>query len=315
MMEAHCADPEVRPARGHQAVLPRSDARVSRMARTSTVRAGALAALVQDDAMLEQLQKALSTAYSLDTLQRLVRFKLGRDLYDYAAPGNKQQVIFELLEAAQREGFVEQLIAAARDFNPGNETLREFAFQYGVESTKKSGQELQRLIGATRSNLDPVQLRQHIFEAETRVCRIEIATPDGRLHGTGFLVQPDVIMTNYHVMEPVIAGTVSTDRVDIRFDYKRTAARVISEGTSCPLAAEWLVDMSELGDVEQPEDDELDYAMCSSKKHRPIPVRHSAGIISSPIGRSLRRTPRSSSCSIRAAAPRSWRWIRAPSWV
>lgn len=113
--------------------------------------------------MLQQLHQALSDAYTLHTLERMVTFKLERDLYDLAAPGNKQQVIFELLAAAQREGFLEKLIVGARAFNPGNEGLRDFSRQYGLESTRKSTQELERIVDETGRNLDPVQLRQSIF--------------------------------------------------------------------------------------------------------------------------------------------------------
>lgn len=41
--------------------------------------------------MREQLQGALSDAFSLQTLQRTVRFKLDKDLYDYASPQDDKQ--------------------------------------------------------------------------------------------------------------------------------------------------------------------------------------------------------------------------------
>ncbi len=211
--------------------------------------------------MLEQLQKALSDAFSLATLERMVTFKLHKDLYDYAAPGNKQDVIFDLLDAATRENFVEELIVGARAFNPNNETLREFARQYGLESTGKNTQELERIIVAANENLDPVQLRQWIFEAETRVCRMEVSTPRGITYGTGFLVAPAVVMTNYHVLSEVIAKNVSPDKVVCRFDFKRTLARTVESGVECKLAADWLIDQSEVGPFDEPASDQLDFAV------------------------------------------------------
>ena len=88
--------------------------------------------------MLEHLQSALEAAFTLQSLQRMVKYKIGADLYDYAAPGTKPQVIFELLDAAERQGFLEKLIIGARIYNPGNELLLQFAQQYGLESTRKS---------------------------------------------------------------------------------------------------------------------------------------------------------------------------------
>jgi hypothetical protein len=211
--------------------------------------------------MLEQFQKALSDAFTLTTLERMVEFKLSKDLYDYAAPGNKQEVIFDLLDAATREGFLEELIVGARAFNPKNDSLREFARQYGLESTGKTTQELERLIVAANENLDPVQLRQWIFEAETRVCRMEISTPLGMKFGTGFLIAPAIVMTNHHVLNEVIAKEVAPDNVICRFDYKRTLARTVERGLECRLAADWLIDRSETGPLDEPTSDQLDYAV------------------------------------------------------
>jgi tetratricopeptide (TPR) repeat protein len=72
----------------------------------------------------EQIQKALSKAFSLDSLRRMLAIKLDRDLDDYAIQGDKRQVIFELVQAAGRENFLDELIAAAQQANPGNEELR-----------------------------------------------------------------------------------------------------------------------------------------------------------------------------------------------
>ncbi|MBL8295486.1 MAG: tetratricopeptide repeat protein [Bryobacterales bacterium] len=71
----------------------------------------------------ESIQDALSDAFDLQSLERMVRYGLGRDLEDYAT-GNKQHVIFKLITAAQREGFLEELVIAARKANPGNEKLQ-----------------------------------------------------------------------------------------------------------------------------------------------------------------------------------------------
>ena len=49
-----------------------------------------------------------------------------------------------------------------------------------------------------------------------RVCRIEFVGSGGV--GTGFLVGPDVVMTNYHVIESISRGDVSPTDVRLRFD-------------------------------------------------------------------------------------------------
>ncbi|MBL8292898.1 MAG: hypothetical protein JNN08_13725, partial [Bryobacterales bacterium] len=72
---------------------------------------------------LEPIHQALCAAFTLESLERMVALKLGRDLYNHAARGDKPQVVFELLTAAKREGFLDDLVIAAREFVPGNEKL------------------------------------------------------------------------------------------------------------------------------------------------------------------------------------------------
>ena len=56
----------------------------------------------------------------------------------------------------------------------------------------------------TNSHIDIVGWRERIAEIEGQVCRIQVVG-DGRVgHGTGFLDAADLVLTNYHVMEPVI---------------------------------------------------------------------------------------------------------------
>ena len=70
----------------------------------------------------ELIHEALCDAFDLQSLARMVRFKLGRDLEHYAT-GNKPHVVFKLIEAARREGFLDRLVISARESNPGNEKL------------------------------------------------------------------------------------------------------------------------------------------------------------------------------------------------
>ena len=44
-------------------------------------------------------------------------------------------------------------------------------------------------------------------------------------YGTGFLVAPDVVMTNYHVARSFWVGTDRAERVRLRFDYESARAR------------------------------------------------------------------------------------------
>lgn len=82
---------------------------------------------------------------------------------------------------------------------------------------------LERIVNSEDNFLDIDMLAGAIYSAQA-VGRIEM--PKGRAHGTGFLVGPDLILTNYHVFKSkdVLPSAV------IRFDYHADADGVVTQG-------------------------------------------------------------------------------------
>ena len=74
----------------------------------------------------EELQEALLSAFTLDTLRRMVRFGLDESLEQIAGPGNLRAVVFDLVDWAQREGRLPDLLQAAHKAAPGNARLNAF---------------------------------------------------------------------------------------------------------------------------------------------------------------------------------------------
>jgi hypothetical protein len=116
--------------------------------------------------------------------------------------------------------------------------------------------------------------REKLSRVESRVGRVEV---NGRALGTGFLVGPDTLLTNYHVLERVLAGTVAPTAVAVRFDYKVLADGTRSEGTLVKLhPTEWRQDESPYSPAEKagqpdgtpPTADELDYTFV--RLERPV---------------------------------------------
>jgi V8-like Glu-specific endopeptidase len=225
----------------------------------------------------EELQKALSDAFNPMTLQRMLEFKLHKDIYDFGAVGlgaDKQSLIFNLVDAAFREGFVNDLVIGAREFNPGNEALHELALSLGFVSTRTSKQERERIIDEAKSNLSPTSFREKIFQAEIRVCRLEIPAPEGKTaKGSGFLVAPALVMTNRHVVESLLDHGCDPAAARARFDYKAGTDNVtVQAGSVLKFAQQWLVDASEegpYGDEVLPQPHELDYAIVRLEKVPP----------------------------------------------
>jgi hypothetical protein len=59
-------------------------------------------------------------------------------------------------------------------------------------------------------------------------------------YGTGYLVAPDVVMTNFHVAEKFWNDKTKASRVRIRFDFEKGAAGAsVFDGTAFRLATAW----------------------------------------------------------------------------
>ncbi|HMQ34728.1 MAG TPA: effector-associated domain EAD1-containing protein, partial [Chloroflexaceae bacterium] len=228
---------------------------------------------------IRQFSEALRDAYStLPDLERLLRMGLDKRLADIALGRNLQQIAFELITTAESEGWHLDLLRAAREGNAGNPELFAFAQQLGAAPATPPPPELERLIRSTNSLLDLDPWRARLAAIEAQVCRVEVATNEWRAYGTGFLLGPDVVITNYHVVEAVIAGergetTHNRPRarardVALRFDYTRLAdGTVLNSGTVYRLADDWLIDASPPSPFDsrpgagEPGPDELDYAL------------------------------------------------------
>ena len=216
----------------------------------------------------QQLTHALIDAFpSQQRLFELVKFRLEKNLNAISMGGDLQEIVFKLIGTAEAEGWVDKLIASARESNPGNQLLFVFAQELNLATavpSSLSGLSLEKIIRKTNCFLDVNGWREKLGKIEAQVCRIEITTNNGREFGTGFLVAPNVVMTNYHVMEAVIEEKARTRDVILRFDYKqlRDDRRIVNPGTEYHLAEEWLIDKSPyVTENHMPTPDELDYAL------------------------------------------------------
>jgi len=136
---------------------------------------------------------------------------------------------------------------------------------------------LEQVVQTFGITLDASQFVERMAASLARICLVRIAGQD---LGTGFLVGPDLVLTNYHVLRDIIGAAGPADDVRFIFDY-RTSGGVVSEGPSVGLhnagagaaaPRPWLIDASPSTDAErghgvvpdlsQPTDtDHLDFAL------------------------------------------------------
>jgi hypothetical protein len=223
----------------------------------------------------QQYQQLMNVLIRLfPTPQRLEIFlttRLDKNLYVVAGPGELDYQMFNLIRTAESEGWTARLIAAAREARPTDDQLVAFAQAVGQAASSANRQELERTIKDTSSYLDVAQWRTRLGQIETQVGRVEVKLKNGQVaFGTGFLIRPDAVLTNYHVVKPVFDGQADAKAIIVRFDYKILADGVqINGGSPYALANDWVIASSPYSPVDKltdpagqlPTPDDLDFAI------------------------------------------------------
>jgi Effector-associated domain 1/Trypsin-like peptidase domain len=242
---------------------------------------------------IKQLRDALADAFRYpEEFETMLHLGLNKRLNAYAADNLiYPDKIYRVIDKADAQDWIEELVRAALEANPRNSELRRFYENawFSLNAPEKS--RLEVLIRNGKEPLDPGPWAEKFEKIGRQVCCIEINLGAGRppAVGTGILVADDLVLTNYHVMEPVILGEQGHRRgkekglaanigdVRFRFDY-----RLLPDGSSCQPetlhyltpSEKWLVhfsvpslsDLRTPNDDEYPKEDELDYALVRLSK-------------------------------------------------
>jgi hypothetical protein len=212
-----------------------------------------------------QLTQALLSAFpKREDLAMMLSFGLNEKLSEVAGGETYSGVVFNLIEWAQSQGRLEELVTAARVENPGNPDLRDLADLFKPPEARQPSQATAGSSAGTSPTLTQFVVDQHnkfldgeawrlrMSAAEAAVCRIEL--PAGQARGTGFLLAPDGVMTCYFVVSEVLEGRTSGKDIVLRFDYRTDASGAVTyPGVEYHLAHDWLIDSSPI--------EQLDYAL------------------------------------------------------
>jgi hypothetical protein len=115
------------------------------------------------------LQEALIGAFPYkSSLKQMLSFGLDKNLDAIAGGNNLQDIVFTVIEAAEAQGWVEDLVRAAREQNPGNPALKAIAqellnpnpgkLQQEVEILRQEQEKLDDDLSSAR-NVDYTKLR------------------------------------------------------------------------------------------------------------------------------------------------------------
>lgn len=173
---------------------------------------------------MQELRDLLKAAFSRQRFGELL-LRLDKRLDDYVGPNDDVPTAFmRVVDAANQELWWRDLVRAARNANPVDAGLLAYGENWGVSprvtvaQQAVAGAQLELKIRDTGTTFDIGPWRNALGQIEGRVCRIEYPEQTGQ--ATGFLVGPDLVLTNYHVVKPFVDKPDVAATVALRFDYK-----------------------------------------------------------------------------------------------
>ncbi|MBN9519919.1 trypsin-like peptidase domain-containing protein [bacterium] len=228
---------------------------------------------------VEEICSAFEEAFDKVDLREMLKKRLSLNLASLSGAERWGTIVLDVFEWFERRGRTTDLIRTGYEFNPTHPAMRAIYDKYGLtgvilqkggtatEPVKPAEGGFEKTIKNRLPQLDFSVWRTQMTQVEGRVCRVEI---NGNPAGTGFLVGPDAVLTNYHVLESVLTGDTPATKVACRFDYKLLAEKSKVEGLVVPLhPTEWSLDNSPYSPAEKtrtpdtppPTGDQLDYAL------------------------------------------------------
>jgi hypothetical protein len=155
--------------------------------------------------------------------------------------------------------------AAARPEIDGDMQVQEAGKPQQDGPTKAAAPGFERNIRPRLRNLDLHTWLTKMASIERQVCRIE---SNGDAAGTGFVVGPNAVLTNWHVVQDAVRGNQIAG-ITCRFDYYRSAGNGRNPGKPVAVANDGCVshracspaETTPTPDTPEPTGDELDFAL------------------------------------------------------
>ena len=191
--------------------------------------------------MAERLSAALLDAFTPERFDQLLYYKLARVRTRISMAGNFESIVFDVIVAAGSEGWLDTLVLAARQSRPDDAAIAAVTRELGLGPTIAPA--LESIINERAPMIDPVQWRRRLAQIEGCICRIENAAhPNNPSLGTGFLIGPDLCLTNFHIIEGLFDNSLRAENLVLRFDYVRDlTGKEVYPGSIYRLARDWMV--------------------------------------------------------------------------
>lgn len=196
-------------------------------------------------------RKALIEAFNTASFDLLIADYFLPETFDNLSPpgfnkpfANRLQ---EVINQARMDEWLLDLVAAAHERRPKNIALRSIAEDRGLTAlgprlNNPTGKTLEALVQANAKFINPAVFIDRLPELEGQVCWVDIPGHGG----TGFLVGADLVLTNQHVVAPIVNNAANWRDVTCRFDFRRAAdGTVLDQKKQVRVSLhsdDWLVD-------------------------------------------------------------------------
>ena len=223
------------------------------------------------------VRKAIKKTFAIHELDMLLTERLDKSMSEFGNPLNfsigVDTIISNIVKAANRQNWHRDLLLAVMAERPENPALTDvyrLANELGllgdvkhfhageeVDAGRKNG--LEKLITSVPSlNIDELIFR--LGKVKRRVCRIQLQPKNSKSEwGTGFLVGPDLLLSNYHVFEKLIEPTGEIDKIICLFDYTyNPILSKVNPGTPFPLDVDHLRKVLENGEIKYSKNAQMD---------------------------------------------------------
>lgn len=232
---------------------------------------------------LNDLAWLLANTRTIGDIFRVADRVVGSKVSEEAANDIKdiQLVAGKMVAAIQKENripdAVDLLLAEGHPSGPMAVGLRRILSGERLNSDAA----LQALINEHEPFLSSADMIDLLPKVARRICAVALGTPYNKIRGSGFLIAPDIVITNYHVVEEFIDETTGEfkqkepgDEIFFFFDYLRAPTPKVPPGTGLHgtvcvtaakewlvLARKWLLDDGTQQCPKEIKNNELDYAL------------------------------------------------------
>jgi hypothetical protein len=227
--------------------------------------------------LADVLAGAYTTEAEFNRLVQRLNMSLVREIGDIAGLDLK---VLHIVNRFNGDYQLIELVDMARRYRPNNPQLlkwqqllspNRFEIEQQTKGKKtklESNDALEAQIRRTYGFEDPYLFYRRLTVALNAVCQITVTFGTEQKRGTGFLIDPDLVLTNYHVIYHNLYGYPAPDDIQIRFDhalYIGGSRPQSGKPYELPLK-DWLVDESPYSEADisiapaaDPSPEELDY--------------------------------------------------------